>query len=53
MPGASIHISHVNISPSLLPFLELCSHKKKGGFNLIRWWALNLCETDGISEMFF
>lgn len=36
MPDASIHISHVNISPSLFPLLHgLCSHEKKGGFNLI------------------
>lgn len=33
IPDASKRISHVNISPSLFPFLhELCSHKKKGGF---------------------
>lgn len=54
MPDASTCISHVNISPSLFPFPhELCSHKKKGGFNLIRWWAQNLFEMDEISEMFF
>lgn len=54
MADANTCISHVNISLSLFSSLhELCSHIKKGGFNLIRWWVPGLFEMDGISEMFF